>query len=52
MSNVQLIENISANKSFDGWHKQYSHYSNVLNCHMRFAIYLPPQVENGEKVPV
>jgi len=52
MSNVQLIENISANKSFGGWHKQYSHYSNVLNCNMRFAIYLPPQVENGEKVPV
>ena len=46
------IENISANKSFGGWHKQYSHQSSTLNCSMRFAIYLPPQVSNGDKVPV
>ena len=46
------IENVSVNKSFGGWHKQYSHQSKVLNCAMRFAIYLPPQVSNGEKVPV
>ena len=46
------IENISVNKSFDGWHKQYRHHSNVLNCEMRFAIYLPPQASNGKKVPV
>lgn len=46
------IENLSASKSFGGWHKQYSHQSKTLNCQMRFAIYLPPQVSNGEKVPV
>ncbi|ALS34953.1 S-formylglutathione hydrolase [Pseudoalteromonas translucida KMM 520] len=46
------IENISVNKSFGGWHKQYSHQSKTLNCAMRFAIYLPPQASNGEKVPV
>ena len=46
------IENLSANKSFGGWHKQYSHHSKVLNCNIRFAIYLPPQVSNGKKVPV
>ncbi|GAC17742.1 S-formylglutathione hydrolase [Paraglaciecola arctica] len=46
------IENLSANKSFGGWHKQYSHQSLTLNCSMRFAIYLPPQVSSGEKVPV
>lgn len=46
------LENISCNKSFGGWHKQYSHYSDVLNCQMRFAIYLPPQAANGQKVPV
>jgi S-formylglutathione hydrolase len=45
------IENLSRNKSFNGWHKQYSHYSNTLNCTMRFAIYLPPQASNGDKVP-
>ena len=47
-----LIENISVNKSFGGWHKQYSHQSKSLNCTMRFAIYLPPQVSKGDNVPV
>lgn len=46
------IKNLSVNKSFGGWHKQYNHYSNTLNCDMRFAIYLPPQASNGKKVPV
>lgn len=46
------IENLSINKSFGGWHKQYSHQSTTLNCNMRFAIYLPPQASNGEKLPV
>lgn len=45
------VENLSCNKSFDGWHKQYSHFSETLNCTMRFAIYLPPQASNGDKVP-
>lgn len=52
MTTDHLIENVSMNKSFGGWHKQYSHQSKTLNCAMRFAIYLPPQVSNGEKVPV
>ncbi|PSW19652.1 S-formylglutathione hydrolase [Photobacterium sanctipauli] len=46
------IENISCNKQFGGWHKQYTHQSDVLGCEMRFAIYLPPQIAMGEKVPV
>ena len=46
------IENLSVNKSFGGWHKQYSHQSKTLNCTMRFAIYLPPQISSGSKVPV
>lgn len=46
------IENVSCNKIFDGWNKQYSHHSSTLNCKMRFAIYLPPQASNGKKVPV
>jgi len=46
------IENISVNKIFGGWHKQYSHQSKTLNCAMRFAIYLPPQASNANKVPV
>tara|TARA_R110002049_G_scaffold198895_3_gene368936 strand:+ start:5961 stop:6809 length:849 start_codon:yes stop_codon:yes gene_type:complete len=46
------IENISSNRSFGGWNRQYSHVSDVLGCQMRFAIYLPPQADNGNKVPV
>tara|TARA_R110002073_G_scaffold217087_1_gene377273 strand:- start:292 stop:1131 length:840 start_codon:yes stop_codon:yes gene_type:complete len=42
----------SVNKSFGGWTKHYTHHSNTLNCDMRFAIYLPPQTANGQKVPV
>ncbi|GGZ36583.1 S-formylglutathione hydrolase [Shewanella chilikensis] len=45
------MENISNNRSFGGWHKQYRHYSSSLNCEMRFAIYLPEQA-NSQKVPV
>lgn len=47
-----VIENVSVNKSFGGWHKQYSHQSATLNCTMKFAIYLPPKISSGEKVPV
>lgn len=46
------LENISCQKSFGGWHKRYRHRSVVLNCDMVFAVYLPPQVEQGEKLPV
>jgi S-formylglutathione hydrolase len=46
------LENISCQKSFGGWHKRYRHRSAVLNCDMVFAVYLPPQVEQGEKLPV
>ncbi len=46
------IENISNTKSFGGWHKQYTHTSSTLNCDMRFAIFLPPQIAQGTKVPV
>lgn len=49
---LMSIENLSYNKSFDGWIKQYSHHSESLNCSMRFSIYLPPQASNGQNVPV
>lgn len=45
------LENISANKSFGGWHKQYTHTAQSTHCTMRFAIYLPPQAAE-QKVPV
>ncbi|WP_306670996.1 S-formylglutathione hydrolase [Endozoicomonas sp. SESOKO1] len=45
------LENISSNKLFGGWHKQYTHDSQILNCNMRFAIYLPPESQH-KTVPV
>ncbi|NVD06046.1 S-formylglutathione hydrolase [Vibrio sp. JPW-9-11-11] len=46
------IENISQAKVFSGFHKQYQHHSQVLNCAMRFAIFLPPQASKTNPVPV
>mgnify|MGYP006194103753 CR=1 FL=1 len=46
------LENISCQKSFGGWHKRYRHRSQVLGCDMQFAVYLPPQAEQGGKLPV
>lgn len=46
------MENVSSNKSFGGWNKQYRHRSSSLRCDMRFAIYLPPQATDGHTVPV
>ncbi|MBA34699.1 MAG: S-formylglutathione hydrolase [Oleispira sp.] len=46
------LEECSSQRVFAGEHKQFSHFSNSLNCNMRFAIFLPPQVTKGESVPV
>ncbi len=48
---MDRLTNTSQNRSFGGWHKQYTHTSAVLGCEMRFAIYLPPQAAT-EAVPV
>jgi len=45
------LELIAQNKSFGGWHKQYSHIATSTQCKMRFAIFLPPQAA-VKKVPV
>ena len=47
------LENLSCQKSFGGWHKRYKHHSDVLDCDMTFAVYLPPQAtEPGARLPV
>jgi S-formylglutathione hydrolase len=46
------LESIASQKSFGGWHKRYRHHSAVLDCAMNFAVYLPPQVEQGQALPV
>ncbi|MCU4676392.1 S-formylglutathione hydrolase [Catenovulum sp. 2E275] len=46
------LTQVSNNHVFGGWHQQFEHQSASLNCNMRFAIFLPPQALNGQKVPV
>ena len=46
------MKELSKNKLFGGWHKRFSHQSTSTGTEMTFAIYLPPQVEMGKKVPV
>ena len=41
----------SSNRLFDGWQQRYRHQSSVLNCDMKFSVYLPPQAEESV-VPV
>nr|WP_170860549.1 S-formylglutathione hydrolase [Pseudomonas marincola] len=49
---LMALENLSCQKSAGGWHKRYRHHSSTLNCDMVFAVYLPPQAEQGAKLPV
>lgn len=46
------LEIKSQAKVFGGWHKQYTHYSDALNCDMRFAIFLPPNADDKKDIPV
>ncbi|MDX1692861.1 MAG: S-formylglutathione hydrolase [Ketobacteraceae bacterium] len=39
-------------KCFGGAQRHYTHRSTVLNCDMRFAVYLPPAALEGTPVPV
>ncbi|TNC91611.1 MAG: S-formylglutathione hydrolase [Thalassolituus sp.] len=45
------MKKVSEYLCFNGRQLQYSHTSAVLNCEMRFGIFLPPQAEKT-KVPV
>ena len=45
------MELIAENRCFGGRQLRYRHRSEVLDCDMVFAVYLPPQAEHGE-VPV
>lgn len=48
---TDTLEHLASARCFDGWQKQYQHYSDVLKCCMRFSIYLPPQAMTT-RVPV
>jgi len=45
------LEEKSRNQSFGGTTRFYSHRSDVCNCDMNLAVYVPPQAESGP-VPV
>ncbi|WP_226704011.1 S-formylglutathione hydrolase [Microbulbifer elongatus] len=46
-----MVELVSKTQSFDGSQCQYSHRSEVLNCEMRFSIFLPSQAEKDQRFP-
>lgn len=46
------MELVSEQKSFGGWHKQYSHTATTTACDMRFAVFLPSNYGQGKKLPV
>ncbi|WP_078084892.1 S-formylglutathione hydrolase [Microbulbifer mangrovi] len=46
------VELVSKTHSFDGTQCQYAHRSEVLDCDMRFSIFLPSQAEKDERFPV
>ena len=46
------LECLSSQRSFGGWHKRYRHRAASLGCDMVFAVYLPPQAESGQRLPV
>ena len=41
------MERIERHASFGGWQDVYRHRSAVLGCDMSFALYLPPQAQDG-----
>jgi len=53
MKESAALKEVSKVKTFGGWHKQYTHKSTSNSCDMRFAIFLPPQIDGqNKKVPV
>ncbi|ORT51189.1 S-formylglutathione hydrolase [Vibrio sp. qd031] len=46
------MKNVSQNRVCDGWHRQYTHDSEVLGCEMRFALFLPIGATTAKPVPV
>lgn len=46
------LDLLSSQRAFGGWHKRYRHQSASTGTAMTFAIYLPPQTAQGDKVPV
>lgn len=46
------LQQMSENKVAGGCHKQYQHDAKTVNCTMQFAIFLPPNASESNRVPV
>lgn len=46
-----MLKQLEQHASFAGWQNVYQHVSDVLQCTMKFSVYLPPN-EDGETLPV
>ncbi|CAI09368.1 S-formylglutathione hydrolase [Aromatoleum aromaticum] len=46
------LERLSSQKCFGGWLQRFRHRSAALDGDTVFAVYLPPQAEQGKKLPV
>jgi S-formylglutathione hydrolase len=46
------MQQISDNKIFDGRHQRFKHASTSCHCEMTFAVYIPPQAQSGDKLPI
>ncbi|MFC3092854.1 S-formylglutathione hydrolase [Alteromonas sediminis] len=46
------MEMVSETKVWDGLHQQFTHSSSRCQCDMRFAVFLPPQASQNNRVPV
>ncbi|MDX5299352.1 MAG: S-formylglutathione hydrolase [Gammaproteobacteria bacterium] len=46
------LTQVSRQACFGGWQLRYRHVSRTLGCDMVFAVYLPPQAEQGMTLPV
>ncbi|RWS20371.1 hypothetical protein B4U80_01569 [Leptotrombidium deliense] len=47
-----VLKQLENAKCFGGYQRVYSHFSDTTKCEMKFSIYVPPAVEEGEKVPL
>ena len=48
---MAALKEVSSARCFGGFQKVFEHESSELKCRMKFAVYLPPQVDS-ERVPV
>jgi S-formylglutathione hydrolase len=49
---THTLTKISQNKVAGGWHQQFQHDAQTVNCTMQFAVFLPPNANENNKVPV